>query len=475
MKKRTVNYKGLMAGSLIVVLLIASTCFGAEGGNLDTTRTIDQGSGMPSLQGIYEQLNSGTLAGNSTSFQGPATGPTAGTGKSLSDIQLKLPTADNTNGAATTDVLSGKTFWGLRTDGTWGLKTGSLTSRDNVTGANGLLNFTIPDGYYSGKSATANDTNLVTGNIKSGATIFGVSGKASVVDTASATAAAGDMLSGKTAYVNGAQVTGSMPTQTLSNTSTTVNAGYYSATTLDAVDTNLSSGNIKSGVTIFGVSGAQNVVDTTEAAGPVAATNISKGKKAWVNGALVTGTVAPVIIVNKTGQTTSYATGDAGYYQYGIDPAIAPTGGITGAYNTPSYTGTRFIDNGDGTVTDILTALIWLKNANCTDTVEGIVKSVGYLNWANALTWSNNLASGKCGLTDGSTAAQWRLPNINELHSLGPTWPPGTPFTAVQGSFYWSGSSYDTSDAWVVNMWDGYVLNGSKNNSSYVWPVRSGQ
>ena len=41
-------------------------------------------------------------------------------------------------------------------------------------------------------------------------TILGVAGKASVVDTADATAAASTIVSGKTAYINGAKVTGSL-------------------------------------------------------------------------------------------------------------------------------------------------------------------------------------------------------------------------------------------------------------------------
>ena len=59
-------------------------------------------------------------------------------------------------------------------------------------------------------------------------------------------------------------------------------------------------------------------------------------------------------------------------------------------------------------VTDNLTGLIWLKNARC----------VGGTDWENALTWCNTLASGSCNLSDGSSAGEWRLPNINEFSSL---------------------------------------------------------
>ena len=68
----------------------------------------------------------------------------------------------------------------------------------------------------------------------------------------------------------------------------------------------------------------------------------------------------------------------------------------------------RFTDNGNGTVTDNLTGLIWLKNASC----------YGQMPWTNALNVANALASGSCGLTDGSIAGAWRLPNVREMQSL---------------------------------------------------------
>jgi hypothetical protein len=182
--------------------------------------------------------------------------------------------------------------------------------------------------------------------------------------------------------------------------------------------------------------------------------------------------------VAKTGQTTCYdsggaviacaGTGQDGQYQMGIDPAIAPTCcGTTNAYNTPAWTGVRFTDNGDGTVTDNLTALIWLKNANC----------FGWQAWATALTSANTLASPSCGLSDGSSAGQWRLPNVNELHSLGPTWPPGGPFTGVRSHHYWTSTTYadGASGAWHVYLYYGDVYYDGKADGYYVWPVRGGQ
>ena len=78
---------------------------------------------------------------------------------------------------------------------------------------------TIPAGYTTGGTvqiSEAEQGKVIPGNIKSGATILGVAGKDSVVDTDDADATAGDILSGKTAYVNGQKVTGTTTMPTIS-------------------------------------------------------------------------------------------------------------------------------------------------------------------------------------------------------------------------------------------------------------------
>ncbi len=185
--------------------------------------------------------------------------------------------------------------------------------------------------------------------------------------------------------------------------------------------------------------------------------------------------------VPKTGQTTCWnaagsvigcvGTGQDGQYQAGIEPKVDAIFGT--AYNTPAWTGVRFTDNGDGTVTDNLTALIWLKNANC----------FGTRTWATALTDANALASGSCGLSDGSVAGAWRLPNGNELHSLvdatqsNPALPAGHPFTGVQNDNYWTSTTvdYHTTGAVVVNLPNGGPVGAEKAGGVYVWAVRGGQ
>ena len=134
----------------------------------------------------------------------------------------------------------------------------------------------------------------------------------------------------------------------------------------------------------------------------------------------------------------------------------------------------RLTDNGNGTVTDNLTGLIWLKNANC----------FGMRDWATALSDANALASGSCSLSDGSVAGDWRLPNLRELQSLidygryGSALPSGHPFTGVQSvEHYWTRTTTAgrTSTAWSVRPYDGYLFSDAKPYSTFVWPVRGGQ
>jgi hypothetical protein len=293
-------------------------------------------------------------------------------------------------------------------------------------------------------------------------TINEIMGKAPAVDDANG-AAAPDVLSGKTYWglLTGGGwglKTGSLATQTPDNTTVSQPAGYYDAFNLSTVDSDLKPSNIRLGVTIFGV----------------------------------TGTIPPGCVA-KTGQTACYnalgteidcsGSGQDGEYQKGCAPAAEPDlGADFDGYNRTSFPcSAGFTDNGNGTVTDNLTGLIWLKNANYNSTGGG----TGTATWADALSFCNSLQAGQCGLTDGSSAGDWRLPNINELRSLfdpsrpAPYLPDGAPFTGVQSSYYWSSTTYanGTSDAWIIHLNLGHLNHGDKQPLpfSYVWPVRGGQ
>ena len=111
--------------------------------------------------------------------------------------------------------------------------------------------------------------------------------------------------------------------------------------------------------------------------------------------------------VPRTGLTVSYGDRDDGELQKGVE-----------------WPDPRFTDNLDGTVTDNLTGLIWLQDAN----------RIADLPFVEALVACNNLADDGADLTDGSVAGAWRLPNIWEFGSLwdygeiGPALPVGHPF-----------------------------------------------
>ena len=180
--------------------------------------------------------------------------------------------------------------------------------------------------------------------------------------------------------------------------------------------------------------------------------------------------------VPKTGQTLCWGVG-----LYDAFPVDCAGTGQDGEYQTGVLVSPRFTDNLDGTVTDNLTGLRWLKNANC----------FGHQYWTDALTMSNTLSSGSCGLTDGSAAGDWRLPNIKELQSLidygqaNPALTSGHPIVGVSTGYWSSTSVADPRYAWWVSLQSGFVYQGLRVFSdpgqmdapgrAYVWPVRGGQ
>jgi hypothetical protein len=167
------------------------------------------------------------------------------------------------------------------------------------------------------------------------------------------------------------------------------------------------------------------------------------------------------------------ATGQTECWDEPGDPIDCAGTGQDGEYQTGVAVGPRFTDNGDGTVTDNLTRLIWLKNADC----------FGLRTWTEALSDANSLQDGSCGLTDGSVAGNWRLPNIRELHTLfdygqyDPALPSAHSFSGVQLERYWSSSTRakDPFNAWCAFPSNGSVGYGPKQFTSRLWPVRGGQ
>ncbi|MCI5117626.1 MAG: DUF1566 domain-containing protein [Candidatus Electrothrix sp. LOE1_4_5] len=135
----------------------------------------------------------------------------------------------------------------------------------------------------------------------------------------------------------------------------------------------------------------------------------------------------------------------------------------------------QLIDNGDGTITDSKTGLMWKQ---CLEGVSGNLCDTGSpasFTWQEALQQPGvvNKAGGFAGHTD------WRLPNIRELVSLveEQCYDPAinlNRFPNTPSSSVWSGSP-SPSAAWYVNFNSGGSNDGSRVNYSAVRLVRGGQ
>ena len=146
----------------------------------------------------------------------------------------------------------------------------------------------------------------------------------------------------------------------------------------------------------------------------------------------------------------------------------------------------RYVDCGNGTVTDTVTGLIWLRQADC----------FGQADWATANRTAAGLKDGDCGLTDGSSPGDWRLPTNKEWEttmaqakSMNCSYPTLTDdagtacikggqssFTGLESDYYWSNIQVEGGDrVYVGDLDHGNILNVEPPNPQRVWPVRGGQ
>ena len=299
---------------------------------------------------------------------------------------IKLPTLTNEGSAA--DLLNGKEL----IDGDGNVVTGSILTKSSDDLLTNGPTVTVPSGYYSTQasksvstaeqavpSISVSNAGLITasatqaeGYVSAGtktatqqlstqaaktvtptkssqtAVSAGVytTGAVSVgaipdeyITTTDATAASGDILSGKTAYVNGSKVTGSIATKTASNltasgATVTVPAGYYatdatkSVSTATRAETTISTtaDDTSDKLTITAsnnqgtgyVTGANKTATTTISLTASGATVTASDGSKSISKSVATATQAtPSVSVDANGLITASATQTAGYVSAG--------------------------------------------------------------------------------------------------------------------------------------------------------------
>jgi hypothetical protein len=133
----------------------------------------------------------------------------------------------------------------------------------------------------------------------------------------------------------------------------------------------------------------------------------------------------------------------------------------------------HLVDNGDNTVTDTATGLMWQQ-----------LEVVDELNAVSPMTWEEALSY--CETLELAGYDDWRLPNINELQSItdyekavsanDPAIDTGF-FPNAVPDIYWSATTYidHTEGAWTVSFGSGIVSIYTKSIGHYVRVVRGGQ
>ena len=150
---------------------------------------------------------------------------------------------------------------------------------------------------------------------------------------------------------------------------------------------------------------------------------------------------------------------------------------LAGIPTLPPISGTdRFVDNGDGTLTDKATKLMWIKNGWRLDLVSAVT-------WWDAVKKTKNLTVS--GYND------WRLPTIEEWSSLidtanqNPALIEPNPFVNIISHMpYWSQTEFTYGkdhtcnrqcpfESYTVMLYSGRIYHQNKNNRAFIMPVRS--
>lgn len=198
---QTAVASGKYTTGAITVAAIPSTYIGSDIDRRDSDDLTSSGATVTVPAGYYSESASKSISSGSVTAPSSISGTTATVSTGTNTLTL----------TKSVSVTPNVTTAGYISSGTAGNSSVSLTANVTTKAAAtitpGTSNQTISSGtYLTGTQTIAGDTDLVAGNIKTGTSIFNVTG----TFTSDATAAASDIISGQTAYVNGNKITGTL-------------------------------------------------------------------------------------------------------------------------------------------------------------------------------------------------------------------------------------------------------------------------
>lgn len=310
-------------------------------------------------------------------------------------------------------------------------------------------------------------------NIRQGVTILGVEGNIDVLDTSDANAVVSDLAEGKTAYVKGTKITGTLPitngtyyvdtdvrvSKSAANETMSVNGMIISdrilkhasrvSVTADYDDVvsaiGLRADEIKQGVKYLNVEGTFESLDTSDA--NAVAGDLLKDRTAYVNGEKITGTLDTITdeirmdassvsmpiadgnivtiagTVDKTGILTDSlpvhinTTGDQIASAVGLTPDIIKAGtnvmGIEGIYGADDTTKNAIVQVPEGaTSTSILSSLVSLDSLD----TSSLTNASGLFSGASQLRSIPELDLGNVLNTDNMFRSCSNLISIPQLN-----------------------------------------------------------
>lgn len=289
---------------------------------------------------------------------------------------------------------------------------GAMKNNGNVAGTISTKDgsYTIPTGYHSGsgtvKISDTEKAKIIPANIKKGVTILGQTGTCeagtttSGTDTTDATASASDIRSGKTAYVNGRKLTGTIPNQTAQTiipgtTDKTISSGkYLSGTQTIKGDSKLVASNIKSGISIFGVTGTYTGSSSGSSSGSGLPNTIIAGDTPVI----ANWTGMNITSTTMTDTKISITIKRAGIYRFKI-PAVAKSSFSSGSptvslYKNGTSANSTTITSStvecisfdlECTVGDVISVYAKAVGSNYSSTTVTVFGLIACIDWANGL------------------------------------------------------------------------------------------